>query len=122
MSNVPEGLKYTKTHEWFSVKNGIATIGITDYAQTQMTDIVFVDFPAAGSKKEAGKQLLTIESVKSAEDVYSPVSGTVIEINNEISKAPEKVNKDPYGSWLVKIKVDKEGPSMSAQEYKKIIG
>ncbi|MGC8609544.1 MAG: glycine cleavage system protein H, partial [Thermoplasmata archaeon] len=82
----------------------------------------YIDFPQVGSKKEAGKQLLTIESVKSAEDVYSPVTGTIVEINEKLSKTPESVNKDPYGSWLVKIKVEKEGPSMNAQEYKKIIG
>ncbi|BAB59433.1 glycine cleavage system protein H [Thermoplasma volcanium GSS1] len=121
MTNVPDGLKYTKTHEWYKVDNGIATVGITDYAQSQMTDIVYVDLPEVGDKKKVGDVLLTIESVKSAEDVYSPLTGEITEVNQELTKHPENINKDPYGNWLVKMKVEKEGEYLTAEQYRKLI-
>jgi glycine cleavage system H protein len=123
MVNVPEDLKYAKTHEWVKLVNGEATVGISDFAQQQLTDIVYLDMPKEGKKVKKGETLLSIESVKSAEDVFSPVSGTVISVNKELESKPESVNSNPYGSWIVKIKVD-ENPTglMSAAEYKKFIG
>ncbi len=123
MSIVPDNLYYTKSHEWFLIENGIATVGITDYAQHQLTDIVYVDFPKVGASKNIGETLLTIESVKSAEDVYSPVTGEIIEINKELESKPELINEDPYKNWLVRIKLSsKDFEKMSAEEYKKYIG
>lgn len=123
MTNIPENLKYTRTHEWFSEKDGIVTVGISDYAQNQLTDIVYIDLPSPGTKKKAGETLLTIESVKSAEDVYSPVDGEVVEVNTKLSEAPENVNKDSYANWMVKIrKTGKEVESMNANQYRKFIG
>lgn len=124
MSKVPEDLNYTKNHEWFRVEGDLATIGVTDYAQNQLTDIVYIEAPSVGDKKKAGDVLLTIESVKSAEDVYSPVSGTVVEVNGALDDKPELVNEDSYGNWIVKIKLDSPSSEkgMTASEYKKIIG
>ncbi len=123
MVNVPEGLKYAKTHEWVRIENGIATVGISDFAQQQLTDIVYVDMPKQGKKVKSGESLLSIESVKSAEDVFSPVSGVVESVNPDLEMKPELINSDPYGSWIVRVKLDSE-PSglMNAQEYRKFIG
>jgi glycine cleavage system H protein len=123
MSKVPEDLKFTKSHEWFKEENGVVTMGISDYAQSQLTDIVYIELPSVGSKKKAGEVLLTIESVKSAEDVYSPVEGEVVEINKELVDKPELVNSDSYKYWMVKIK--KTGnltESLTPSEYKQFIG
>lgn len=123
MSKVPEDLKFTKSHEWFREENGVVTMGISDYAQSQLTDIVYIELPSVGSKKKAGEVLLTIESVKSAEDVYSPVEGEVVEINKELVDKPELVNSDSYKYWMVKIK--KTGnltESLTPSEYKQFIG
>ncbi len=124
MSNVPENLNYTKSHEWFKVDGDVVTIGVTDYAQNQLTDIVYIDLPTKGSQKKKGDVLLTIESVKSAEDVYSPVSGTVEEVNSTLEDKPELVNDDSYKNWIVKLKLESpsEAQGISAAEYKKIIG
>ncbi|MCL4421061.1 MAG: glycine cleavage system protein GcvH [Candidatus Thermoplasmatota archaeon] len=123
MTKIPEELRYLKTHEWFRTDGDIVTVGISDFAQSQLTDVVFIDFPQTGAKKKAGEPLLSIESVKSAEDIFSPVDGDVVEVNKELSDSPEKVNKDPYGSWLVKLKkTGKTADSMSAEEYRKFIG
>lgn len=124
MSNVPSELNYTKSHEWFRVEGDVATIGITDYAQNQLTDIVYIEVPSAGEKKKTGDVLLTIESVKSAEDVYSPVGGTVLEVNKELEDKPELVNDDSYKNWIVKIKLDSpdSAKGLSSDEYKKFIG
>lgn len=124
MSKVPEDLKYTKSHEWFRIDGDILTMGITDYAQHQLTDIVYVDFPRVGENKNAGDNLLTVESVKSAEDVYSPATGEVVEVNSTLDATPENINRDSYEFWMVKMKV--ADPSsvagMSAGEYRKFIG
>ncbi len=124
MSNVPGDLKYTKSHEWFRVDGDVLTMGITDYAQHQLTDIVYVDFPKVGESRKEGETLLTVESVKSAEDVYAPVTGEIVEVNTELDATPENINKDSYQYWMVKIKV--ADPSsvagMSADEYRKFIG
>lgn len=123
MVNVPEGLMYAKTHEWVRIENGIAIVGISDFAQQQLTDIVYVDMPKQGKKVKNGETLLSIESVKSAEDVFSPVSGVVESVNTELDMKPELINSDPYGSWIVRMKLDSE-PSglMNAKEYRKFIG
>lgn len=123
MSKVPENLKFTKTHEWFKTEGDTVTMGISDYAQGQLTDIVYIELPAVGSKKKAGEVLLTIESVKSAEDVFSPVDGEVVEINKELVDKPELVNTDSYSYWMVKLrKTGSEAASMPAGEYRKFIG
>lgn len=123
MSKIPEDLKYTKSHEWVRLKGDIAEIGISDYAQQQLTDIVFVDFPKVGDKKSAGDVLLTVESVKSAEDVFSPVSGEVTELNKELEKTPELLNTDSYANWIVRIRLSAQPSNlMTADEYREHIG
>lgn len=123
MSKIPEELKFTKTHEWIKRDGDIVTMGISDYAQSQLTDIVYIELPAVGSKKKAGEVILTIESVKSAEDVFSPVEGEVVEINSSLENKPELVNADSYQNWMVKLKVTGgEAPSLSPAEYKAFIG
>src|SRR5678815_4432706 len=102
----PDNFRYTKEHEWVSVEGDIGTIGITDHAQHELGDIVYVDLPKVGSHVEAGKSLGSVESVKAVSDIYSPVSGEVIAINESLSDAPEKLNSDPHGdAWLVKIRL-----------------
>ncbi len=123
MSKVPEELKFTKTHEWFKTEGDMVVMGISDYAQSQLTDIVYIELPSVGSVKKAGEVILTIESVKSAEDVYSPAEGEVVEVNKALNDKPELVNSDSYSNWMVKLKkTGQETPSMSAAEYKKYIG
>jgi glycine cleavage system H protein len=121
----PEDLLYSKEHEWIRIENGTGTIGITHYAQDELGDVVFVEFPQVGTKVEAGKPLGTIESVKAVSEIFSPVSGEVLEVNKALENAPESVNKDPYGAgWLVRVRVDKgPGPEMmSAKQYTEYIG
>ena len=102
--NIPEELKYTRSHEWVKEEeDGTMLIGLTDYAQSELSDLVFVNLPEVGDELEAGEVFADVESVKAASDVYSPVSGTVAEINEELLDAPEKINEDPYGAWLVKV-------------------
>ena len=123
MHEVPENLGYTKTHEWVKQDGNVCTVGITDYAQGQLTDIVYVDLPKVGKKLKKGEVLLTVESVKSAEDVYYPVDGEVVEINNELENKPEILNQKPYESWMAKIKTSGGIVSlMKPDEYKKFIG
>src|SRR5271155_4270648 len=106
MSNVPEDLKYAETHEWLRVEGENATIGISDHAQAELTDIVYVELPAVGARAEAGKAVAVVESVKAASDIYSPVSGTVTEVNTALASNPALVNTDPYGQgWLFKLKI-----------------
>ncbi|MCK4501548.1 MAG: glycine cleavage system protein GcvH [Desulfuromonadales bacterium] len=102
----PEELKYTEEHEWIMIEGDIATIGITDFAQEQLGDIVFVELPEVGDILEAGKNLGVVESVKAVSDVYAPLSGEVVEINEELPDEPETLNNSPYESgWMIKIKV-----------------
>ncbi|MCL4314987.1 MAG: glycine cleavage system protein GcvH [Candidatus Thermoplasmatota archaeon] len=122
MYKIPEDLLYTKTHEWFKIDGNTVTVGITDYAQHQLTDVVYIEMPKVGDAKKAGDVLLTIESVKSAEEVYSPVTGTVTEINGILEKSPELINSDSYSNWLVRMRVEGKPSGMSAVEYRKIIG
>jgi glycine cleavage system H protein len=103
---VPDGLSYSKEHEWISVANGVGTIGITDHAQSELGDIVFVDLPEVGSKVAAGTDFGTVESVKAVSEVYSPVSGDVVEVNAALRDAPEAINSDPYGGgWILKVRL-----------------
>jgi glycine cleavage system H protein len=120
---VKDGLYYTKTHEWLKVDGDIASIGITDFAQNQMSDIVYVDFPKIGASIKVGEIVGTVESVKSAEDFYSPVSGKVVEVNKTLEKTPEEINKNPYEAWIVKLKMTNPGEVknlMKKEDYERM--
>jgi glycine cleavage system H protein len=120
----PTDRKYTKEHEWIQASGASAAIGITDHAQESLGDIVFVELPKVGAELGAGKTFGTVESVKAVSDLYSPASGTVTEINGELTTAPEKVNKDPHGSWMVKIALKNAGELdklLSAADYEKFV-
>lgn len=121
----PENLKYSKEHQWFLLESGNGKIGITDYAQAQLGDIVLVELPKVGTKLEKDKNFGVIESVKSVSDLPSPVSGEVIEVNEEVTKHPELINKDPYGQgWMLKIKMDKSdevNELLSSADYEKTV-
>lgn len=124
MSEVPAGLRYTKEHEWARHDDDRITIGITDYAQDQLGDVVFVGLPEAGTAVEAGKPLGEVESTKSVSDVYSPISGTVLAKNPEVEANPELVNTDPYGAgWLVAVEGGAEAIEslLSADDYRNLI-
>ena len=102
----PKRYRYTKEHEWIDVKGNLATIGITDYAQHELGDVVFVELPKPGTKIEAGKSFGTVESVKAVSEIYAPVGGEVIEANTELQNTPEKINADPHGAaWLIKVRL-----------------
>jgi len=124
--NIPSNLQYTKDHEWAKIENGVATIGITDFAQGELGDIVFVELPEAGKSFNAGDAFGTIEAVKTVTDLFSPISGKIVAINEGLDSDPGKVNSDPYGDgWLVKIRLsdpDEKDGLMSSIAYEKIIG
>ncbi|MBS1877456.1 MAG: glycine cleavage system protein GcvH [Acidobacteria bacterium] len=126
MTTYPEDLYYTKEHEWVRVEGQSATIGITDHAQSELGDIVYVDLPQPGATIEQGKTFGSVESVKAVSDVYAPVSGEVAEVNQTLATNPEKLNEDPHGeAWLVKIKLtapDEIKQLLSAADYQKYIG
>ena len=104
--NIPKNLKYAKSHEWVRVEGDIAVVGITDHAQHELTDIVYVELPDTGERVEAGKECAVVESVKAASDIYAPVTGDVVAVNEELSGAPELLNDDPYGKgWMFKVKM-----------------
>ncbi len=106
MSNIPDQLRYANSHEWIKVDGDIGTVGISDHAQGELSDVVYVDLPKVGTKLTAGAVIAVVESVKAASDIYSPVSGEIVEANAELVKKPELVNSDPYGAaWLFKIKL-----------------
>src|SRR3989442_11559876 len=106
MSNEPEEFRYTKEHEWVKVEGDTGLVGITDHAQKEQGDIVYVDLPKVGTKVEKGKSLGSVESVKAVSDIYSPISGEVIAVNESLATAPEKLNADPHGAaWLVKVRM-----------------
>lgn len=106
MSNVPTELKYTKSHEWVAIDGDTATVGITDHAQDLLGDMVFIELPEVGDNVEAGNECAVVESVKAASDVYSPLSGEVVEVNEALADSPEMTNSDPYGAgWLFKVKM-----------------
>jgi glycine cleavage system H protein len=122
----PENLHYTKEHEWVRVDGDIGVIGITDHAQKELGDIVYVDLPKPGAAAEKGKTLGSVESVKAVSDVYAPVSGEVTEVNEALATAPEKLNEDPQGeAWLVKIKLshpEEIKQLLSAADYQTYVG
>jgi len=120
----PTDRKYTKEHEWIHVKGTSATVGITEYAQESLGDIVFVEMPKVGTELVAGKTFGTVESVKAVSDLFAPASGKVTEVNGELTTAPEKVNKDAHGAWMLKLTL--KNPSeldslLSAAEYEKFV-
>ena len=125
MTEVPSDLKYAKSHEWVRVAGDVATIGITDHAQHELTDVVFVELPARGRTLKAGEACAVVESVKTASDIYSPVSGSVIEVNEALSSNTALVNSEPYGQgWFFKIKLSqpKEIEALhSAADYSKLV-
>ena len=122
----PDNYRYTKEHEWVRVEDGIATMGITDHAQHELGDIVYVDLPKPGANVEKGKALGTVESVKAVSEIFSPATGEVTETNASLADAPEKLNDDPHGeAWLVKIRLrspDDLVELMSSAEYEAYIG
>jgi glycine cleavage system H protein len=120
----PADFKYTKEHEWIKSDGKTATIGITDYAQGSLGDIVFVDLPKPGAEIAAGKTFGSVESVKAVSDLYAPASGTVTEVNGELATAPEKINKDAHGSWMMKVTLKNPGELnglLSAADYEKFV-
>jgi glycine cleavage system H protein len=120
--SVPEELQYTKSHEWVRTEGDTATIGITDHAQDELGDIVFVELPETGATFDAGDSFGTVESVKAVSDLYTPVGGEVVEVNEALSESPEKINEDPYGEgWIVKIQVSGEADLLSASDYEQFL-
>jgi len=120
--NVPAELFYTRTHEWVRREEDVVTIGITDHAQDELGDVVYVELPEKGTSFGAGDSFGTVESVKAVSDLYTPVGGEVVEVNSTLNDAPEKVNEDPYGDgWMIKLRVSDEGNLLSAEEYEKVL-
>jgi glycine cleavage system H protein len=122
----PENYRYTKEHEWVKADGDTATIGITDHAQHELGDIVYVDLPKVGAKVDSGKSFGSVESVKAVSDVYAPISGEVVEINEALASAPEKLNQDPHGeAWLIRLRVTNPAEInnlLSAADYQKYVG
>ena len=125
MSEIPEGLIYTKEHEWIKVEGNEITVGITDYAQNALTDVVWVELPELGVSVKSMDSFANVESVKSVSEIYAPISGEVIEINEDLEDAPETVNTDPYGEgWICKMSMDNPGELdalLDAAAYKSLI-
>jgi len=123
--NIPQSLKYTKEHEWVREDGDTVTVGITDHAQGELGDIIFVEFPEIGQKIQRDEPCGTIEAVKTVADLFAPISGTVTEINETLDDSPESVNQDPYGDgWMVKVSVSEAGELdnlMSADQYQEMI-
>ena len=120
----PNDFKYTKEHEWIKADGGTGVVGITNYAQESLGDIVFVDLPKIGTEVTAGKAFGTVESVKAVSDLYAPASGKVLEVNQELATAPEKINKDAHSAWIMKItltKPDELKSLLSAPDYEKFV-
>lgn len=122
----PQNFRYTKEHEWVNVEGDTGTIGITDHAQKELGDIVYVDLPKIGAVAEKGKTIGSVESVKAVSDIYSPISGEVVAVNELLTASPEKLNEDPHGAaWLIKIKISSPSDTaelMSAADYEKYAG
>lgn len=126
MANVPADLKYAKSHEWVRVASGVATVGITDHAQHELTDVVFVELPELGRKVKAGEACAVVESVKTASDIYSPVSGEVTEANKAAVENPALVNSEPYGGgWFYRVRLSNPAELdalLTAEQYRAQIG
>lgn len=121
MFNIPENLRYTASHEWVFEEEGIFTIGLTDFAQDSLGDLVFVSLPQVGDEIVAGESFSDIESVKAVSDIFSPVSGTIVEVNEELADAPELINEDPYGAWLVRVgEVTESEDLLDAEAYAEV--
>jgi glycine cleavage system H protein len=125
MSNIPENLRYSKDHEWIKVDGDVASIGITDYAQHSLGDVVYVDMPRVGDKFGTHEAFGSVESVKAVSEIFTPVAGEVVEVNETLNDTPEKVNSDPYGdAWFVKIKMENTGEAdamLSGEEYEEYL-
>jgi glycine cleavage system H protein len=120
--SIPDDLQYTKSHEWVRAEGGTVTIGITDHAQEELGDVVFVELPDVGDTIGAGDSFGTVESVKAVSDLYTPVGGEVVEVNSSLEDAPEKINDDPYGEgWIVKLSTSEEVDLLSPEEYEKVV-
>jgi len=126
MSNVPDNLRYAKSHEWVRLQDGVATVGITDHAQHELTDVVFVELPAVGRKVRAGEACAVVESVKTASDIYAPVAGEVVEVNAGLPGNPALVNTAPFGEgWFFKLKAANPAEAdalLTAAQYRTQIG
>jgi glycine cleavage system H protein len=119
-TQIPGNLKYTKEHEWALIDGDTVTVGITDFAQSALGDIVFVEVPEVGSDLKIGSTFGVVESIKSVSDLYSPVSGEVVARNNDVEGSPEKINQDAYGSWLIKVKMNNASEAqnlLTAEQY-----
>jgi len=123
---VPKDLKYSEEHEWVQVESGLAIVGITDYAQKELGDIVFVELPAIGERFAQMEVFGTVEAVKAVSELYTPVSGQVVEINQKLEDTPQLINSDPYGDgWIIKVKLEDQGELnnlLSPKEYQELIG
>ena len=124
--NIPEGLKYTKDHEWIKIEGNKATIGITDFAQGELGDIVYVDISTVGQEVNEHEVFGTVEAVKTVSDLFMPITGKVLEVNKALDASPEKVNSDPYGDgWMIKMEIKNSGDIghlLNAAQYKELIG
>jgi glycine cleavage system H protein len=120
--SVPGELQYTKSHEWIRLEDDIATVGITDHAQDELGDVVFIELPEQGASFGVGDSFGTVESVKAVSDLYAPVGGEVVEVNEALNDAPEKINEEPYGGgWMIRLRVSEEADLLSAEEYEKLL-
>jgi glycine cleavage system H protein len=120
--NIPEDLQYTKSHEWVRTEDDTATIGITDHAQDELGDVVFVELPGEGDTFDAGESFGTVESVKAVSDLYTPVGGEVVEVNSSLEDAPEKINEDPYGEgWIIKLRTSDTAELLSSEDYEEVV-
>ncbi len=119
---IPEELQYTKTHEWVRREDDVATVGITEHAQDELGDVVFIELPEKGVSFGAGDAFGTVESVKAVSGLYAPVGGEVVEVNEALNDAPEKINEEPYGDgWIIRLRVSEEADLLSAEEYEKVL-
>ena len=125
MSNIPEDLRYSKDHEWVGVDGDIATVGITDYAQHALGDVVYIDMPRVGDKLSAHEAFGSVESVKAVSEIFMPVTGEITEVNDGLNDTPEAINNDPYeAGWLIKVQMDNSGEAdamLSAEEYEEYL-
>ena len=124
MASYPDGYKFTKDHEWVSLSGDRGKVGITDYAQQQLGDVVYVELPEVGAKLKQGQSFGTIESVKAVSELYAPISGEVVEVNTALKDKPEIVNSDPYGSWMIVVRLTSAGEAgalLDASQYQDLV-